>query len=575
MKNGEKKKTIGLVLEDAHSDFSKSIIHSVVHAMMNRKDMRLIVIPGRQDVDPVTVVSEDIVHRYKRMYNLIYPINGNTHFDGLIFTLPNYRPFQDEIFGNVPKVFVATKSDTEVTVNYNDEMGIREAIDYLVKIKGVTKICMIGGRDENADAQKRKRIFIKSLEDNGLIYSETMYEKSDMSENSHAAAAKLLKRNPDVQAVFCVNDPSACGLYDMMRKKGLVPGKDIYVFGFDNAAMAGNMVPPLASIGCEGITLGQKALEMLLDMMNGKEVVSDVVPTRLFGRESFDYDMYDFSAKEIISVDSAFIYRFFDKCFYRYRNEVVDSKEIDLRRLFYEILSRMLRAMKDRYMSEEKFEEIRKLIDILFENRIMMYTDSNRFVRSLTILQNSMNEIQKTIHIIPGNNRLFSYMKDKAIHSQALRRNIESRGYINGRNNIFEFLVSVTRYEEPGEEALNRLIENFDKLGFINSALYLYDEPHKCDFDSKITLPDKLNLKCVIKGGEFFSIPKERQSCSIENIFNRGELPHEKKGYISYPLFYGEYMFGVLVCGLTRELVETGEFITSQLGRAIYINWIG
>ena len=77
------------------------------------------------------------------------------------------------------------------------------------------------------------------------------------------------------------------------------------------------------------------------------------------------------------------------------------------------------------------------------------------------------------------------------------------------------------------------------------------------------------------KGWEFFSIPKERQSCSIENIFNRGELPHEKKGYISYPLFYGEYMFGVLVCGLTRELVETGEFITSQLGRAIYINWIG
>ena len=158
MKNGEKKKTIGLVLEEAHSDFSKSIIHSVVHAMMNRKELKLIVVPGRQDVDEVTVLSEDIVHRYKRMYNLIYKINGNIHFDGLIFTLPNYRPFQDDIFGNVPKVFVATTSDKEVTVNYNDEMGIREAIDYLVKIKGVTKICMIGGRDENADAQKRKSI---------------------------------------------------------------------------------------------------------------------------------------------------------------------------------------------------------------------------------------------------------------------------------------------------------------------------------------------------------------------------------------------------------------------------------
>ena len=216
MRNGDKKRTIGLVLEDAHSDFSKSIIHSVVHAMMNRKDLRLIVVPGRQDVEKDITNRE---HLYKRMYNLIYDINGKTHFDGLIFTLPNYRPIQDDIFGNIPKIFIASQSDTEITVNYNDEMGIREAIDYLVKIKGVTKICMIGGREENADAQKRKRLFIQCLEDNGLIYDESMYEKSDMSENSHRAAAALLKSHPDVQAVFCVNDPSAFGLYDVMRKK--------------------------------------------------------------------------------------------------------------------------------------------------------------------------------------------------------------------------------------------------------------------------------------------------------------------------------------------------------------------
>ena len=572
MRNGDKKKTIGLVLEDAHSDFSKSIIHSVVHAMMNRKDLRLIVVPGRQDVEKDITNRE---HLYKRMYNLIYDINGKTHFDGLIFTLPNYRPIQDDIFGNIPKIFIASQSDTEITVNYNDEMGIREAIDYLVKIKGVTKICMIGGREENADAQKRKRLFIQCLEDNGLIYDESMYEKSDMSENSHRAAAALLKSHPDVQAVFCVNDPSAFGLYDVMRKKGLTPGRDIYVFGFDNASMAGNMVPPLASIGCEGITLGQKALEMLLDMMDGQKVESDVVPTRLFGRESFDYDMYDIQTKEMFSVDSAFIYRFFDKCFYRYKNEVVDPKAIDLRRLFYEIIFRMLMSMKNRYMSEEQYEEIRKLVDILFENRIMTYTDSNRFVRSITKLQDSMNEMQKSVHISPGNNRLFSYMKDKAIQAQSFRRNVEAMEYVNGRANIFDFLVFATRYGEAGEEALDNLINNVDKLGFINCALYLYDEPIKYDFDNPVQLPDRLNLRCVVKNKEFYVIPKERQKCLVENIFNRGELTHERKGYISYPLFYGNHLFGVLVCGVSRGLVETGEFITSQLGRTLYLNWIG
>jgi hypothetical protein len=231
--------------------------------------------------------------------------------------------------------------------------------------------------------------------------------------------------------------------------------------------------------------------------------------------------------------------------------------------------------MKNRYMSEDQFEEIRRLIDILFANRIMTYTDANRFVRSISSLQNSMNEMQKSVHVDPRNNRLFSYMKDKAIQAQAFRKSMESKEYVAGRNRIFEFLVNTTNYGEPGEEAVDKLIENFGKLGFINSALYLYDEPLKCEFGTVPEIPRYLRLRCVTKKGELYLVPKERQKCSVENIFNRGELPSEKKGYVSYPIFYGEYLFGVLVGGVSRGLIETGEFITSQLGRSLYLNWIG
>ena len=54
------------------------------------------------------------------------------------------------------------------------------------------------------------------------------------------------------------------------------------------------------------------------------------------------------------------------------------------------------------------------------------------------------------------------------------RRNVEAMEYVNGRANIFDFLVFATRYGEAGEEALDNLINNVDKLGFINCALYLY-----------------------------------------------------------------------------------------------------
>ncbi|MCR5105238.1 MAG: hypothetical protein K6B68_12445 [Eubacterium sp.] len=98
----EKKKTIGLVLEEASGDFSKSIIHSVAHEMLNRNDLRLIHIAGRQDdcVDP-----EDKFHKYKNIYKLNYCINAEVHFEGLIFNLPNQTKEMEELFADIPKVF--------------------------------------------------------------------------------------------------------------------------------------------------------------------------------------------------------------------------------------------------------------------------------------------------------------------------------------------------------------------------------------------------------------------------------------------------------------------------------------
>lgn len=49
MKNSSKQiRTIGLVLEDAFTDFAYDIIHSVSFVIKDRKDLRLVVIPGRR-----------------------------------------------------------------------------------------------------------------------------------------------------------------------------------------------------------------------------------------------------------------------------------------------------------------------------------------------------------------------------------------------------------------------------------------------------------------------------------------------------------------------------------------------
>jgi hypothetical protein len=83
-----------------------------------------------------------------------------------------------------------------------------------------------------------------------------------------------------------------------------------------------------------------------------------------------------------------------------------------------------------------------------------------------------------------------------------------------------------------------------------------------------------MQLRCVLRNGELFVIPPDRAECPVSELYLLDELPVEKLGYVSYPLFCGRYLFGMLVCGADGRLFEIGEFLTFQLSRAIYMNWV-
>ena len=173
------------------------------------------------------------------------------------------------------------------------------------------------------------------------------------------------------------------------------------------------------------------------------------------------------------------------------------------------------------------------------------------------------------------NIRLITLMKDKAIQFQGIRQRTLFGNYNAGRNKILDFMTWVTNYTEPGEKALDYLIHRMDMIGLRNAAMYLYKEPIVyIDGDMK-HLPDTMQLRCVLRNGELFTFPADRNECPVSEIYCRDELPVERLGYISYPLFCGKYLFGMIVCGADGRLFEIGEFLTFQLSRAICMNWIG
>ena len=574
--NRDAKKTIGLILEDISVDYSKEIIHSVRTAIAGHSDMRLVVLAGIHDEEKN---RRDGNYWYKTVHNSVYHLEEMLNLDGLILTLPNICGVSgDDVideryskFASVPKVFISTDVADATTVRYDNEQGLREAMEYLVNVKGVTKFCMLGGRDDNGDAQERKRVFKECLQRSKLAYSEDMYEKTDMSIESRAAAERLMDRNPDVQAIFCVNDQVAVPLYDVLKDRGITPGKDVQVFGYDNTKFAGTMIPPLASIGADGVTLGQKAVELLLEKMEGREVESVVLPTRLYGRESLEYEMYEYTTMEMLQVDPAFVYRMFDDCLYRYASEIHDNDEVNLRRLFYEFISRMLRSMIAGTMTMEEFTELRRLIHIFFSNGAMKYTDPAKLVRSIERLQNSMNKSQKTVTANYMNNRCFSYMKDRAILAMSEEINAIGENLKKGRERLQDFFVQCMDFDEVAKVDEETIIRCCDRLGLPNIAVFLFEKPVDYQDGKPLEFPTMIRLMCTVRDEEIRVLAPQRRLCPVSGMLERTELP-KRDSFAAIPIFYGCRIYGLLLSEMNEYTADRGNIVADQLGRTLRIN---
>lgn len=159
------------------------------------------------------------------------------------------------------------------SVSTDNVAASQYAAEYLIK-KGHKKIGVIGGDMESSEiTRKRYEGFLNAMKKNGLDFDEKKaYVVSKYSfDGGLAAARQLVKRNPDLTAIFTMADSMAIGACRALMDMGLSVSDDISVIGFDGLPFADFYSPRITTIRQQVERLAADGLQILLNSLERNE----------------------------------------------------------------------------------------------------------------------------------------------------------------------------------------------------------------------------------------------------------------------------------------------------------------
>ncbi|MFB6804828.1 LacI family DNA-binding transcriptional regulator [Peribacillus butanolivorans] len=152
-----------------------------------------------------------------------------------------------------------------VGINYPE--GARIAVNHLIE-KGHKRIAFLGGIRESSTWIERMEGYREALSKAGLEVDESlMIDSAPTREGGLEAVFKVLNNPDPPTAIFCFSDLIAFGVMQGLRMKGLIPGQDIDIVGFDNVPVAEIYHPPLTTVSSFPQRMGKEAANLLHQKM--------------------------------------------------------------------------------------------------------------------------------------------------------------------------------------------------------------------------------------------------------------------------------------------------------------------
>ncbi|KRE88730.1 transcriptional regulator [Frateuria sp. Soil773] len=170
----------------------------------------------------------------------------------------------------------------------DNQHGTRLATEHLIA-RGHRRIAFFGGHRDSSSCRQRHAGYAEAMQAAGLpIEPHWQVECAPTRLAAAAQTPALFAAAPAPTAAVCYNDAVALGLVLGLNQRGLHPGRDFALTGFDDIAEAQLSAPPLTTLAAAPRARGRQAAELLLQRLREPQAEPrhTIVPVQLVIRES-------------------------------------------------------------------------------------------------------------------------------------------------------------------------------------------------------------------------------------------------------------------------------------------------
>jgi LacI family transcriptional regulator len=191
---------------------------------------------------------------------------NNLPLDGLLLVGAYVNP----VFGahllqrRIPTVLVDGYSENQDfdSVLSDNFRAAYHAIEYLLD-KGHRHIGLVGSDDLSFPSlRERRNGYLRALKERDIPDS---YIASFNINQTHGfkETTDLLRQNPHITALFCVNDDIASSSLRAAQSLGLKVPDDLSIIGYDDTYLAANTHPALTTLHVDTLSMGRAAVRLL------------------------------------------------------------------------------------------------------------------------------------------------------------------------------------------------------------------------------------------------------------------------------------------------------------------------